>query len=209
MKLISLLSGGLDSPVAAYLMLKQGVELVALHADNHDGGNPEAVDKTLRLVKKLEEVTGKKLPLYVLFHGRAQEAYFASCDHHYQCIFCKRTMFRMGEALAKDVGAQALLTGDSLGQVASQTLQNMKIETRAVSLPILRPLIAMDKVEIMDIAREIGTYDISIEGSGEACPYVPKRPSTEAKRGRLEAEEEKIDVAGLIEQAVAEKKKLN
>jgi len=202
MKLVSLLSGGIDSPVAAYLMLKKGAEITAVHADNHGDVDGEAVQKTLRLVRRLEEVGNAKIRLFVLSHAEAQLAYSENCDRHFQCLFCKRTMFRMAEKVAHLEGAQALLTGDSLGQVASQTLINMGVESQAVQLPILRPLIGMDKVEIIAIAREIGTYELSIQGASEGCPFVPKKPSTSAQLKKLLVEENKLDVEGLVQKAV-------
>jgi len=206
MKLVSLISGGIDSPVAAYLMLKKGAEVVALHADNHGFAGELEGSKIVRLVRHLEKLTGKKITLHVISHKGAQEAFFGACNTHFQCVFCKRTMFRVGEQIARLEGAQALLTGDSFGQVASQTLINMGVESQAVALPILRPLIGMDKVEIIEIAKEIGTYDISIESAKEGCPYVPNKPSTSAQLERLLAEEAKIDVESLVAEAVAGRK---
>jgi len=208
MKLVSLLSGGIDSPVAAYLMLKKGAELVAVHADNHDDEKSEGIAKTAQLVRRLEELSGKTIPLYILSHAHAQLAYSENCDRHFQCLFCKRMMFRMGERIARLEGAQALLTGDSLGQVASQTLTNMGVESQAVQLPILRPLIGMDKVEIINIAKAIGTYEISIRAAGEGCPFVPNKPSTSARLEKLLEEESRIDVVGLVKRAVEERKRV-
>lgn len=208
MKLVSLLSGGIDSPVAAYLMLKKGAELVAVHADNHDDEKSEGIAKTAQLVRRLEELSGKTIPLNILSHAHAQRAFSENCNRHFQCLFCKRMMFRMGEKIARLEGAQALLTGDSLGQVASQTLTNMGVESQAVQLPILRPLIGMDKVEIIDIAKAIGTYEISIQSAGEGCPFVPNKPSTSAQLEKVLEEESKIDVVGLVKKAVEGRKRV-
>ena len=208
MKLVSLISGGIDSPVAAYLMLKKGAEVVALHADNHGFARELEGSKIVRLIRHLKALTGKKIKLHVVSHKAAQETFFGKCNTHFQCVFCKRTMFRVGEQIARLEGAQALLTGDSFGQVASQTLINMGVESQAVALPILRPLIGMDKVEIIEIAKEIGTYDISIESAKEGCPYVPNKPSTSAQLERLLAEEKKIDVGALVAEAVLGRKEL-
>ncbi len=202
MKLVCLLSGGIDSPVAAYLMLRKGAEIVALYANNGDSLETKGVSKVKRLVRLLEEVSKKKIKLYVLPHAPAQQEFIAACTPRYQCLFCKRMIFRMGEKIAKLEGAKALLTGDSLGQVASQTLTNMATESSAVALPILRPLIGFDKVEIIKIAKEIGTYDISIEEAKEPCPFVPKKPATAARLKSLGEEEAKLNAEALLDKAV-------
>ena len=152
MKVVATISGGIDSPVAAYLMLKQGVEVVAFHMDNTPFIGDGARKKTIMVVTRLEEVTGKQIKLYIAPHGPNLAAFCRHCSPNLTCLLCKRMIMRIGQRIAENEGGQALVTGDSLGQVASQTLQNLVVTSDAVTIPILRPLIGLDKLEIIRIA---------------------------------------------------------
>jgi thiamine biosynthesis protein ThiI len=198
MKMISLVSGGIDSPVAIYLMLKQGVEMIALHLDNRPFTDDKEVRKAIALVEHLEKISKSKIKKYLVSHKENQVAFASTCNRHQQCVLCRRMMLRVGEKIAGMTGASALVTGESLGQVASQTIENIKVENQSVKIPILRPLIGLDKVEIIDIAKEIGTYKISIR-PGVCCTIVPKKPSTRSELGRILAEEKKIDIDSLLD----------
>jgi len=201
-KLVSLISGGIDSPVATYLMLKSGAEVDALYMDNQPFTDENTKKKVMKLVNQLRKETKKQIKLYIAPHGINQKMFAKNCDRHVGCILCRRMMLRIGECLAVQEQATALVTGDSLGQVASQTLQNIYAESSAIKLSILRPLIGLDKLEIEHIAKEIGTYDISI-GPGLCCMIVPKKPSTKADLGRIEAEESKVDIQSMLNDSFA------
>ena len=200
MKLIALMSGGIDSPVAAYLMLRKGAKVVALHMDNRPFTDPSTVVKTFRLIERLEEVTGRPIKRYLAPHGRNQLTFARECRKNLQCVLCRRMMYRVAELVARKEGADAILTGESLGQVASQTLPNLRTESAAVSIPILRPLIGFDKLEIEAIAKEIGTYEISI-GPGGCCTINPRHPATASTLERVKKEEEALGLDKIIELA--------
>jgi len=200
MKLVALMSGGIDSPVAAYLMLRKGAEIVALHLDNRPLTDANTVDKTMRLIDRLQELTGKKISRYLAPHGKNQLTFAQYCKHNLQCVLCRRMMYRVAELIALDESADGILTGESMGQVASQTLYNLRAESEAISIPIIRPLIGMDKLEIEAIAKRIGTFETSIEPGG-CCSITPKHPATAATPERLLVEEECIGFDQLRELA--------
>ena len=179
MKLIALISGGIDSPVAAYLMSKAGADIVLLHMDNRPFADNESIEKVKKIAEQLRKVTGSPLPLYCAPHGMSQEAISKTCDRNYQCVLCKRTMLKVAQELAVKLECGGIVNGDSLGQVASQTLKNLRYVNDGLKLPVIRPLIGYDKLEIEAIAKEIGTYDISIARS-DGCSIVPSKPITEA-----------------------------
>lgn len=200
MKAVVLLSGGIDSPVAAYMMAKAGAEIIALHMD----GTPyfESNVRVEKLVTRLRELTGQPIPLFTAPHGAANLSEIANTrDSHIRCVLCKRFMMRTAEALAKQENCTAIIMGDSLGQVASQTLQNMKAEQQAVTIPIVRPLVGLDKEQIIVIARDIGTFELSIGGAGP-CGIVPLKPTTGAKLERILDAEGEMDVSGMILKAI-------
>ena len=196
MKLVALMSNGIDSPVASYIMSQRGADVVLLHMDNR----PFTDDRSIEIVKdvatQLRNVTGKEFPLYVAKHGDNQQAIHDGCDYHYQCVMCKRVMQRTARELAKNLGAEGIIMGDSLGQVASQTLKNIKSENIGLNFPVVRPLIGMDKLEIIDIAKEIGTFEISTRPTN-GCLIVPERPITEANPEKVVAMSDKIDIESL------------
>lgn len=198
MRGIVLLSGGIDSPVAAYLMGRQGADLVFVHFDNRPFTSDQEVDKAIALMKKVDEALGRNSLRLLVPHGASQTEFARSCKRNMECVLCRRMMFRVAEKLAKKHGADCLITGESLGQVASQTLANIYVEERATKLPILRPLIGFDKVEIERIAKTIGTYDISIM-PGLCCTIAPKKPSTYSRLEVAIAEECKVDLEHLVD----------
>ncbi|MGQ9587016.1 MAG: tRNA sulfurtransferase [Thermoplasmata archaeon] len=199
MRGIALISGGIDSPVAAYLMGRQGLELVLVHFDNRPFTSDQEVDKATNLMRKVDEALGRKSKRLLVPHGKTQAELARSCRRNMECVLCRRMMFRIAERLSRSHNADCIVTGESLGQVASQTLANMRVEERATSLPILRPLIGLDKVEIERIGKKIGTYDISIL-PGLCCTIAPKRPSTYSKVENALEEEAKVDIELLAEQ---------
>jgi len=196
---IVLLSGGIDSPVAAYLMGRQGLDLVLAHFDNRPFTSDKEVEKAVGLMKRLDAALGTNSTKLLVPHGKAQEELSRTCRRNMQCVLCRRMMFRVADRLARKLDAQFIVTGESLGQVASQTLANMNVEERATSLPILRPLIGFDKVEIERVAKSIGTYEISIM-PGLCCTVAPKRPATYARGEDAEHEEAKLQVERLADE---------
>jgi len=194
---VALLSDGIDSPVAVYLMLTKGVDVIALHMDNGPQAR-NAMEKVKLLVDRLERVTGKKIKLFIAPHHPNHQMFVSRCSMKYHCVLCKRMMLKAAEMLAKREGADFILTGGSLGQVASQTLKNLRAEEEAVNLPVIRPLISMDKDDIVRIAREIGTYEISIL-PGTCCGMAPEHPVTRARLEEIYEEEEKLPLSSMME----------
>jgi tRNA uracil 4-sulfurtransferase len=198
---VVLMSGGIDSPVAADMILRRGHDLVAVHMDNRPFTDETPLEKVRDHLKVLEERHGRRLPLYVLPHGSTQVTLMRNTDRHVGCILCRRFMWRSAERIADREGAGFLVTGEALGQVASQTLSNMRSATIAVRLPIVRPLIGFDKHEIEARAKSLGTYGISTR-PGLCCQAVPDRPATRSRLLQIVGEEEKIDVEKILDDVV-------
>lgn len=201
MKLVSLISGGIDSPVASYIMSRVGADVLLLHMDNGRYCDGKDRDKILLISEQLERKTGKEFPLYVAKHEPNQDAIKQRCDHGYQCVMCKRVMQHVAKEFAKNNECDGIIMGDSLGQVASQTLRNIRAEGQNLGFPIIRPLIGMDKQEIINIANEIGTYKLSIIPT-TGCGVVPTRPVTEAKPEKILQMQAKLDFDDLIAASV-------
>lgn len=198
---VMLMSGGIDSPVSLYFMLRQGHEMLAVHLDNRPFTDDSPLEKILDHLKVLGERFERKIPLYVLPHGPTQITLMRNTDRHVGCVLCRRFMWRSAERIAERENATFLATGEALGQVASQTLSNMRTATASVHLPIVRPLIGLDKQEIEHVARSIGTYGISTR-PGVCCQAVPDRPATRSNLIQIGQQEERIDVDGMIDECV-------
>lgn len=202
MKVISMISGGIDSPVAAYLVLRNGCEVVFAHFHSFPIVSRASVYKTIQLVK----ILGKYQPsnvLYLIPLGEIQTYLRTRIDPRYLIIFYRRFMFRIAERVAEKEGAEAIVTGESLGQVSSQTLPNLRTIEEAVSIPVIRPLIGLDKQEIMDLARKIGTYEISIRPQEDCCTlFVPKRQITAARLEKIKELEDQLPVEKLVKSAL-------
>lgn len=195
------MSGGIDSPVAMHQLLRQGHDLLAVHLDNRPFTDDTPLEKVVDHIQVLSALHGRRIPLYVLPHGPTQITLMRSTDRHVGCVLCRRFMWRTSERIAEREHATFLATGEALGQVASQTLSNMRSATASVRLPIVRPLIGFDKLEIEAVAREIGTYGISTR-PGLCCQAVPDRPATRTGLVQILGEEERIDVEGIIDECV-------
>ncbi|MHB8352274.1 MAG: tRNA sulfurtransferase [Thermoplasmata archaeon] len=201
MRGVMLMSGGIDSPVALSLMLRQGHEMVAVHMDNRPFTDDSPFAKVTDHLALLRARYGQPIPLYLVPHGTTQVTLMRSTDRHVGCVLCRRFMWRSAERIAEREGASALVTGEALGQVASQTLSNMRSATAVVKLPIVRPLIGLDKQEIEAMAKEIGTYGISIR-PGVCCQAVPDRPATRSSLVQIDQQEARLDVDGIVDDVV-------
>jgi thiamine biosynthesis protein ThiI len=198
-----LLSGGIDSPVAGWLAMKRGLALEAVHFHSPPHTGPAAVRKVRDLARHLSAWQAATR-LHVVNFTPAQEAIRDAADEEYRVILYRRLMVRVACRIAAGAGALALVTGESLAQVASQTLENMTCVEQASDLPVLRPLVTHDKSEVVRQARELGTYDISIRPGEDCCSlFVPRHPVT---RGRIDAcrrNEEALDVESLVSGCLA------
>ncbi|MDJ0765477.1 MAG: tRNA uracil 4-sulfurtransferase ThiI [Myxococcota bacterium] len=197
-----LLSGGIDSPVAGHLMQKRGLALSAVYFHSFPYTGDGARDKVVRLATVLAQ-RQKELPLFVVPFARIQELLRDHAEAKYLVLLYRRAMMRIAGAIAHQRGIHTLITGESLGQVASQTLANLAAIEDAADLPILRPLIGYDKAEAIALAKKIGTYDISIAPHDDCCSlFVPKHPETRAKLKYIRAAEAAIDWGSHIEEAI-------
>jgi thiamine biosynthesis protein ThiI len=201
MKFVALVSSGIDSPVATYLLSKKADKIILVHADNRPFTDDREIEKFITIAKYLEKKIPSKLKAILIPHGKTLQSYKTICDNKFTCVFCKRMMLRYAEAIAKKEQADDIVMGDSLGQVASQTLQNIRVVEQAVIIPILRPLIGFDKEDTIQIARKIGTFDLSI-APADGCSAVPIKPSTQARLEQILAEEQKIKVEELVQHAI-------
>jgi thiamine biosynthesis protein ThiI len=200
-KCLLTISGGIDSPVAGFLMLRKGFELVALHFDNRPFSNEIPLEKTKTLLEILSKKFGKKIKLCIVPHGKSQSEIVRNCNRKYTCILCRRIQFRIAEAIARKEKADFIVTGEALGQKASQTIRNIATIDSAVKIPVVRPLIGLDKEEIIKIAREAGTFETSSINT-PCCSVVPMFPSTASRLEEIEFNEGKIDVGKLVREGV-------
>ncbi len=197
-KLISLISSGIDSPVATYLMMKRGCEIIALHFDNNPYTKPKSEEKFDSIIKQLKSYSkGVKFRSRVVNYGDYLKKCKDDAPEKMTCILCKSGMYKIAGKLAKEMNALGIVDGSSVGQVASQTLPNILATREDVDVPILSPLIGMDKVEIERIAKKIGTYDISKEDDG-GCSAVPRYPETKADIKRVRKAKNDINQEELI-----------
>ena len=196
-KALCLVSSGIDSPVAASIMMDK-LEVSFVYFDNQYSKKDHIQrKKVLKQIQTLSNLHNKKLRLFIVDHETSQIEFKANANTRFQCIFCKRTMYRVSERIAKENKIDYLLTGENLGQVASQTLNNLITQDKTVSLEILRPLLTFDKNDIIKIARKIETYETSIE-KDIPCPYLPHNPITRSKPRQLEFEETRFDIEKLL-----------
>ncbi len=199
-----LISGGIDSPVAGHMIAKRGMQINCIHFHSYPYTNMQARDKVVELAKVLSDYTcGTKLNIVSVTH--IQEEIHKKCNGEYMVTLLRRFMMRIAEIVAKKCGAQCLITGESLGQVASQTVEGITSSNSVVKyLPVLRPLCGFDKEEIIERSRYMGAYDISIQPYEDCCTvFLPKHPVIKPSIESILDEEKKLDVEKLIEDAVA------
>ncbi len=201
-KAVSLLSGGIDSPVASWMMAKRGVALEMVHFFSYPYTSPEAKEKVLELARLLTPWTGR-LVVHVVPFTQIQEELRRSCPEALFTLLMRRFMMRIAEKVAQRVGAEGLVTGESLGQVASQTMEAMAVTGQVCTLPVFRPVVGMDKEEIIRTARKIGTFETSILPYEDCCTvFTPRHPKTRPHLDEIEAAEAALDIDGLIQAAV-------
>lgn len=197
-----LLSGGIDSPVAGFLMARRGMSLSAVHFNSYPYTSKRALDKVMRLRDQLAEYVGN-FDVRTVNLLPAQMAIRSKAPENEGTILTRRFMIRIANIIAEEVHANALITGESLGQVASQTAESLTVTDAAANLPILRPLIACDKRDIIGIAKDIGCYDISIEPFEDCCTvFLPKHPVTKPRLENILRSEEKLDISGLVQEVL-------
>ncbi len=198
-KMVALISGGIDSPVAAWMMMKRGCEIVPLYLNNEPFSDETTRKRAMECIDVLQKWSPqKKLTVYEAPHGDNLLAFLSNCDNRFNCVLCRRMMYRIASEVLKIEGAHGILTGSSLGQVASQTSQNMLAEMYGMEYPIYHPLIGLDKLEITDIARKIGTFEPSTKPA-TCCLAVPEYPSTAAKPEEVIQAEMQIDLPVLLD----------
>ncbi len=201
-----LLSGGIDSPVAAWMMAKRGMMIEAVHFHSYPYTSERAQEKVYDLVRILSSYCGR-IRVHSINLLEIQEAIGENCPEEEMTILSRRFMMMIAERLAVKNGCDMLITGENIGQVASQTAQGLVVTDNAVSMPVMRPLIALDKVDIMDLAKKIGTYETSIQPFEDCCTvFLPKHPVTKPKLERILGSESKLDRETLIESALKTQK---
>jgi thiamine biosynthesis protein ThiI len=202
-KAMLLLSGGIDSPVAGYMMAKRGVKIEAVHFESFPYTSERAREKVLELAGLVSSYAGD-INVHVVSLTHIQEELVKHCEEDYFTLLLRRYMMAIADKIAHKFGCGALITGESLGQVASQTMEAINVTNTMTTLPVFRPCIGMDKEEIVQIAHKIGTFETSILPFEDCCTvFLPKHPVTKPKLDRIEASESALDVQALVDAAVA------
>ena len=205
---VSLLSGGIDSPVSSYKMAKRGVALEMVHFFSPPYTSEAAKEKVLQLAKELTPWCGR-LNVHIIPFTEIQEEIRTHCPEDHFTLIMRRFMMRLAEAVAKEVRAKALITGECLGQVASQTMEALRVSEDVVELPVLRPVIGMDKEEIIRISRKIGTFDTSILPYEDCCTvFTPRHPKTKPHVEEVRELESVLDIDALVSRALAERERV-
>ncbi len=201
-KAMLLISGGIDSPVAGYMIAKRGVSLAAIHFYSYPYTSERARDKVVELARLVSEYAGN-FDLYLVPFTEIQTTIYDKCPASETTVLMRRLMMKIAERTAKSCGALALVTGESIGQVASQTIESLAVTNDAVDMPVFRPLIGFDKEEIIERAKKIGTFETSILPYEDCCTvFVPQHPVTRPSVDRLRASEALVDFEPMIEAAI-------
>jgi thiamine biosynthesis protein ThiI len=202
-KVVCLLSGGIDSPVACWLAMKRGCTILPVYFDNAPLTDEKTTAKALDQAKKLFGWSiGYSRRVYVIPHGENLETFMEKAPRKLTCLLCKRMMYRIAERIAERETAEGIVTGEAIGEQASQTLTNLRVLNEAArNYPVHRPLLGFDKTETEAIAKKIGTYEISIRKAG-GCTAAPSQPATEAKLEAVKKAEEKLDLEEMVEESI-------
>jgi thiamine biosynthesis protein ThiI len=201
-RVMTLISGGIDSPVAAYRMMQRGCTADFVHFHSYPFLSKASIEKVEELIPLFQRHQ-KTIHLFLVPFGEIQQEVVAKAPEPLRVVLYRRLMARIAERLAEKQRALALVTGESLGQVASQTLENLRAIERSVEIPIFRPLVGMDKIEIENSARKIGTYEISIQEDQDCCQlFMPRNPTTQARLTALEQAERNLNVENLVQQGI-------
>ena len=199
-----LLSGGIDSPVAGYMIGKRGVSICAVHFYSYPYTSERAKEKVLELASLVSRFTGPMKVMVVPFTDIQLEIH-QKCRDELGTVLLRRSMMRIADRLARKNGCSALVTGESVGQVASQTMQAIYCTDASANMPVYRPLIGMDKMEVVAIAQKIGTFETSILPYEDCCTvFTPKHPKTRPMLSEIEEEEKRVDLAPMEDKAIAE-----
>ncbi|MEM4263516.1 MAG: 7-cyano-7-deazaguanine synthase [Candidatus Woesearchaeota archaeon] len=205
MKLISLLSGGIDSAVSSYMLLRKGAEVIFVHFHNQTIQKKHVENKVVKIAQILAKFSKKETKLYLVPFKEVQHEIIKTVPADVRMIVYRRIMFRIADEILEKEGAKALITGDNIGQVASQTLDNIKVIHSAAKHTVLTPLLGMDKVDIIKKAQEIGTYEASILPYSDCCSYlIAKHPQTKSKLKEIEEIEAKANLTEQIKKAIKE-----
>ena len=203
-----LLSGGIDSPVAGYMIAKRGVEIESIHFFSYPYTSEQAKEKVLELARLMTRYSGR-MTVNVVGFTKVQEVIRDQCPEEYFTIIMRRFMMRIAERIARQDGCKCLVTGENLGQVASQTMEAMAVTGAVVDMPLFHPLIGMDKKDIIAIAQKIGTLETSILPYEDCCTvFTPRHPKTKPSLREVEAIEAKMDVEGLVAHAIENTEKV-
>ena len=201
-KIMHMLSGGIDSPVAAYLLMKRGIKIECIHFASPPYTNAGVIEKLKDLLGKLNKYQAE-IRLNIIPFTKLQEEIYKECDESYAITIMRRMMFRLADRLAKRRRCLAISSGESVGQVASQTLDSMNVINAVTNMPVLRPVVCYDKLDIIDLARKIDTFDISIRPFEDCCTiFAPKNPKTRPSMEEVIKYEAKWDFESMIEEAL-------
>jgi len=200
-KAVYLISGGIDSPVAAYLGIKKGWDPVFVHFDNSPFTDEATKEKALKIIHRLFSITGVDGEVFVIPHGKDLEMIVRKCKRNLSCLLCKRMMYRKAEILAKKFGCNGIVTGEIIGEQASQTLRNLILNSMVVKIPIIRPILGMNKIEVENLAKRIGTFDLS-SSTSKPCGAAAIKARTQANESELLIEENKIPLYSLLEDSI-------
>ena len=197
-----LLSGGIDSPVAGWMIAKRGVQISAVHFHSYPYTSDRALEKVLTLTRILSE-SCCGIRMHIVPFTKIQMEIHEKCPEEYTTLIMRRFMMRIAERVARQENAEALITGESIGQVASQTMQALNTTDCVVNMPVFRPVIGFDKVEIIEVAKKIGTMETSSLPYEDCCTvFTPRHPATHPKLDKIELSESKLDGEALIEEAM-------
>jgi thiamine biosynthesis protein ThiI len=201
---VFLISGGIDSPVAAWLLIRKGIEPIFAYFDNYPPCDQAAEDIALASIRKVcASANIKNARIYVIAHSPDLQDILSKCPVKFACILSRRMMFRISEQIAIKENCSAIITGDAIGQKASQTVQNIIAADHVLSrMPVLRPLVGINKLQIVKYAKEIGTYTISISPGVASCGVPTNNPSTSAKRDQLTEIEQALDLKSMVKRAI-------